>query len=239
MRISIYIYKGCETMVRTLRDILGMVAKSKNVKNKEQWVESILKHCEIDSDYLKFVNLRSNCNMWFGVNDAQFSCQPFILFRQFNNNENKKEFKEFEIYTFDSLKDETFKISVLGSFDSYYDSIEDFRLFYDCREVDFKIVLTSGKHAKLGEYNNLHEGFEFITDIYEIRLGADHSFYCDSEDMLKFELARLNGYGIVDEDKTTDECRYYKLNEIMVFRSGKEVEFELYKDKNGYGVNLI
>ena len=226
-------------MVRTLRDILSMVAKSKKIKDESQWVEGILKHCEIDSDYLNFVNLRSNCNMWFGVSDAKFSCQPFILFRQFNNNENKREFKEFEIYTFDSLHDETFRIAVLGSFDSYYDSVEDFRVFYDCREIDFKIELETGEYAKLGEYNNLRDGFKFVSDIYEICLGDEHYIYCDSEDMLRFELVKLNGYGIVNEDKTTDECRYYKLKGITVSRSGKEVEFEVYKDKHGYGVNLI
>jgi len=56
---------------------------------------------------------------------------------------------------------------------------------------------------------------------------------------LRFELVKLNGYGVVDEDKTTDDCRYYKLKGITVSRSGKEVDFELYKDKYGYGVNLI
>ena len=91
-------------MVRTLRDVLSMVAKSKKIKDESQWVEGILKHCEIDSDYLNFVNLRSNCNMWFGVSDAKFSCQPFILFRQFNNNENKREFSEiFRRWLSDSL----------------------------------------------------------------------------------------------------------------------------------------
>ena len=50
-------------MFRDLGQILSMVAGSKKVKDENVWVDKILKHCEIHSDYLHFVNLRSNPRM--------------------------------------------------------------------------------------------------------------------------------------------------------------------------------
>ena len=78
-------------MYRTLEQILCMVAKSKKVRDADAWVERILKHCEIHSDSLHFVNLKSNPCMWFGVSDAKFECQQFVVFRQLKNNDFEKE----------------------------------------------------------------------------------------------------------------------------------------------------
>ena len=89
-------------MFRDLEQILSMVAKSKKVKDEKAWVDKILKHCEVHSDYLHFVNLKSNPRMWFGISDAKFECQPFILFRQFKNNDEKRKSKSLR---FIPLKD--------------------------------------------------------------------------------------------------------------------------------------
>lgn len=40
-------------MFRNLEQILFMIAKSKKVKDEKTWVNKILKHCEIHSDYTK------------------------------------------------------------------------------------------------------------------------------------------------------------------------------------------
>ena len=183
-------------MFRSLEQILCMVAKSKKVKDEKSWVDKILKHCEIHSDYIHFVNLKSNPCMWFGVSDARFECQPFVVFRQLKNNDFEKEVREFEIYTFENLQDKKFKSMLEDSYGAEYDAVEDFKLFFLLDEVEFSIVLTNGNTAKLKQYNDLSEGYEFVTSLYTVIIDdiEDYTTYCNAEETLKNILMNLNGY---------------------------------------------
>ena len=228
-------------MYRDLKQILTMVAGSKKVKDEKSWVDKILKHCEIHSDYLHFVNLKSNPRMWFGVADVKFECQPFILFRQFKNNDEKKEVREFEIYTFEKLNDKTFRDMLEDSYSSHYDIMEDFRVYFNNREIDFKVELTNGKSAKLGECNDLSEGYSITTDLYKITIEGfeDYVSYCDSEDMLELTLTKLNGYMSINKEKSTADRVIFDSPVVAVWRSGEPVPFEVYKDGQGYHANLL
>ena len=227
-------------MYRSLEQILCMVAKSKKVKDEDAWVERILKHCEIHSDYLHFVNLKSNPLMWFGVSDAKFECQPFVLFRQLKNNNFEKEIKEFEIYTFENLQDKKFKSMLEDSYSAEYDAVEDFRLFFLLDEVEFSIVLTNGNTAKLKQYNDLSEGYELATSLYTIIIDdiEDYTTYCNSDETLKNILMNLNGYMEINKEKSTADYVAFNSPVVKVKRYGAEVPFEMIKDKTGYSIKL-
>ena len=228
-------------MFRDLEQILSMVAKSKKVKDEKTWVDKILKHCEIHSDYLHFVNLKSNPRMWFGVSDAKFECQPFILFRQFKNNDEVKEVREFEIYTFENLNDAVFIELLEDSFCSHYDIMEDFRVYFNNREIDFRLELAGGEPAKLGEYNDLSEGYSIITDLYKLTIDGfeEYTTYCDSEDVLDLTLTNLNGYMKINDKKSSADRVVFDSPVVTVWKSGKPVPFEFFKDCQGYHVNLL
>lgn len=227
-------------MFRDLEQILSMVAKSKNVKNEKTWVDKILRHCEIHSDYLHFVNLRSNPRMWFGVADAKFECQPFILFRQFKNNDDVKEVREFEIYTFEKLNDSIFIELLEDSFCSHYDIMEDFRVYFNNREIVFRLELAGGEPAKLGEFNDLSEGYSIVTDLYKVTINGfeDYTIYCDSEDMLELTLTNLNGYMKINDKKSTADRVAFDSPIVKVRKNGKDVPFEFFKDGQGYHVKI-
>ena len=228
-------------MFRDLGQILSMVAKSKKVKDENAWVDKILKHCEVHSDYLHFVNLKSNPRMWFGVADAKFECQPFILFRQFKNNDEVKEVREFEIYTFEKLNDSVFIELLEDSFCSHYDTMEDFRVYFNNREIDFRLELSNRELAKLGEYNDLSEGYSITTDLYKVTITGfeDYVAYCDSEDMLELTLTNLNGYMKINDKKSTADRVVFDSPVVTVWKSGDPVPFEMYKDGQGYHINLL
>ena len=227
-------------MYRDLEQILSMVAKSKKVKNEKAWVDKILKHCEIHSDYLHFVNLRSNPRMWFGVSDAKFECQPFILFRQFKNNDEKKEIREFEIYTFENLNDTVFIELMEDSFCSHYDIMEDFRVYFNNREINFRLELAGGEPAKLGEFNDLSEGYSITTDLYKVTISGveNYAAYCDCQETLELTLINLNGYMAINRNLSTADRVVFDSPVVTVWKSGKSVSFEMYKDKTGYSVKL-
>lgn len=227
-------------MYRDLEQILSMVAKSKKVKDKKTWVDKILKHCEIHSDYLHFVNLRSNPRMWFGVSDAKFECQPFILFRQFKNNDKTKEVREFEIYTFENLNDAVFIELLEDSYCIHYDIMEDFRVYFNNREIDFRLELADGEPAKFGEYNDLSEGYSIITDLYKVTIDGfeDYTTYCDSEDLLELTLTNLNGYMSINKEKSTADRVVYDSPVVTVWRNGEVVPFEMWKDGQGYHAKI-
>ena len=227
-------------MYRDLEQILSMVAKSKKVKDEKAWVDKILKHCEVHSDYLHFVNLKSNPRMWFGVSDAKFECQPFILFRQFKNNDEKKEIREFEIYTFENLNDAVFIELLEDSYCSHYDIMEDFRVFFNNREIDFRLELASSPPTKLGEYNDLSEGYTLITDLYKVTITGfeDYVAYCDSEDLLELTLTNLNGYMKINDKKSTADRVAFDSPIVKVRKNGKDVPFEFFKDGQGYHVKI-
>ncbi len=227
-------------MFRDLGQILSMVAESKKVKDENTWVDKILKHCEIHSDYLHFVNLKSNPRMWFGVSDAKFECQPFILFRQFKNNDEVKEVREFELYTFERLNDAVFIELLEDSYCSHYDIMENFRVYFDNREIDFRLELADGEPAKFGEYNDLSEGYSIITDLYKVTIDGfeDYTNYCDSEDVLELTLTNLNGYMKINDKKSTADHVVFDSPVVTVWRNGEVVPFEMHKDGQGYHVKI-
>ena len=228
-------------MYRDLEQILSMVAKSKKVKNEKAWVDKILKHCEIHSDYLHFVNLRSNPRMWFGVSDAKFECQPFILFRQFKNNDEKKEIREFEIYTFENLNDTVFIELMEDSFCSHYDIMEDFRVYFNNREINFRLELAGGEPAKLGEFNDLSEGYSITTDLYKVTISGieNYAAYCDCQETLELTLINLNGYMAINREKSTADRVVFDSPVVTVWKSGKPILFEMYKDGQGYHAKTL
>ena len=217
-----------------------MVAKSKKVKDEKSWVDKILKHCEIHSDYIHFVNLKSNPCMWFGVSDARFECQPFVVFRQLKNNDFEKEVREFEIYTFENLQDKKFKSMLEDSYGAEYDAVEDFKLFFLLDEVEFSIVLTNGNTAKLKQYNDLSEGYEFVTSLYTVIIDdiEDYTTYCNAEETLKNILMNLNGYMEINKEKSTADRVVFNSPVVKVKKNGNPVPFEMYKDGQGYHVKI-
>ena len=227
-------------MFRDLGQILSMVAKSKKVKDEYAWVDKILKHCEVHSDYLHFVNLRSNPHMWFGVSDAKFECQPFILFRQFKNNDEVKEVREFEIYTFERLNDDVFVELLEDSFCSHYDTMEDFRVYFNNREIDFRLELSNGELSKLGKYNDLSEGYSITTDLYKVTITGfeDYAAYCDCQETLELTLINLNGYMSINREKSTADRVVFDSPVVTVWKNGEVVSFEMYKDGQGYYVKI-
>ena len=228
-------------MFRDLGQILSMVAGSKKVKDENVWVDKILKHCEIHSDYLHFVNLRSNPRMWFGVADTKFECHPFILFRQFKNNDEVKEVREFEIYTFENLNDAVFIELLEDSYCSHYDIMEDFRVYFNNREIDFRLELAGGELAKFGEYNDLSEGYSITTDLYKVTITGfeDYVAYCDSEDLLELTLTNLNGYMKINNKKSSADRVVFDSPVVTVWRNGEVVPFEMHKDGQGYHIKLL
>ena len=228
-------------MFRSLEQILCMVAKSKKVKDEKSWVDKILKHCEIHSDYIHFVNLKSNPCMWFGVSDARFECQPFVVFRQLKNNDFEKEVREFEIYTFENLQDKKFKSMLEDSYGAEYDAVEDFKLFFLLDEVEFSIVLTNGNTAKLKQYNDLSEGYEFVTSLYTVIIDdiEDYTTYCNAEETLKNILMNLNGYMEINKEKSTADRVVFNSPVVKVKKNGNPVPFEMYKDGQGDHANIL
>ena len=207
-----------------------MVAKSKKVKDEKSWVDKILKHCEIHSDYIHFVNLKSNPCMWFGVSDARFECQPFVVFRQLKNNDFEKEVREFEIYTFENLQDKKFKSMLEDSYGAEYDAVEDFRLFFLLDEVEFSIVLTNGNTAKLKQYNDLSEGYEFVTSLYTVIIDdiEDYTTYCNAEETLKNILMNLNGYMEINKEKSTADRVVFNSPVVKVKKNGNPVPYGIH-----------
>ena len=228
-------------MYRSLEQILCMVAKSKKVKDEKSWVDKILKHCEIHSDYIHFVNLKSNPCMWFGVSDAKFECQPFVLFRQLKNNDFEKEVREFEIYTFEDLQDNRFKSMLEDSYGAEYDVVEDFRLFFLADEVKFSMVLTNGNTAKLGEYNDLSNGYTLLTDIFTISIDDIEGYekYCNNKDALEIMLLNLNVYMEINKEKSTADRVVFDSPIVKVRKNGKDVPFDFFKDGQGYHAKLL
>ncbi len=212
-------------MLLSLEQILTVVAKDKQVKNPEEWVNNKLNHCELHSDYCNFVHLRSNRRMWFGVKDSKFDCKDFILYREYRNNDLVDTIKEFEIFTFRTLND----ISRVDRFfkEAYqhnYDTMSDVRLYFQTTPVNFKLIMADGGLAKLGRYNDLDDGYRIETDIYEVSFndGVMPTIYCRTEEQLKLTLYNLREI----------------ISEVKVTKCGKDIDFKLTKASGEWVVEL-
>ncbi len=231
-------------MLLSLEQIFSFIAKDKGIKNQEEWVKRKLDKCELHSDYFSYLHLKSHRNMWFGVKDAKFDCQDFVLYREYKNNDSVHEFKEFEIYTFDSIND----LSKLDFFfrESYqysYDMMKDFRLYFQTSPIKFKVVLPDGSSAKLGQYNDLDDGYKVKMDIYTISLKDDvlPSTYCKTIDQLVLKVIAFRDFCklIEGQDINSDKPVYYDTSAISVTKNDKPVKFELYKLGNEWKVNVL
>ena len=178
--------------------------------------------------------------MWFGVSDAKFECQQFVVFRQLKNNDFEKEVREFEIYTFEDLNDKKFKAMLEDSFGAEYDVVEDFSLFFLLDEVEFSVVLTNGNTAKRKQYNDLSEGYELVTSLYTVIIDdiEDYTTYCNAEETLKNILMNLNGYMEINKEKSTADRVVYDSPVVTVWKSGDPVPFEMWKDGQGYHAKI-
>ena len=215
-------------MTRNLRQILRVIAKAKGYKFPEKMVDRVLSHAQIDSDYKTYLNLTSHNKMPFGVVDADFDCQRFILFREYSNTNFELEIEEFEIYTFSDLSDEGFRRRVKESYQEHYEGIKDLRLFLDADEVKIWLENEDSTVAILGRYNDLNyqELPEAYAECYQLSLkGSDEVFlYSANVDVIKRKIVELKHLLTPDlEDKKANVTIYTSDN--FVVRFGKDVIF--------------
>ena len=215
-------------MKRNLRQILRVIAKSKGFKYPEKMVDRVLSHAQIDSDYKTYLNLTSHNKMPFGVVDADFDCQRFILFREYNNTDFEREIEMFDIYTFSDLKDEGFRRRVKESYQDNFDGIKDLRLFLEAEEVKIWLENEDSSVAILGRYNDLNNQDlpEVYAEIYQLSLkGSDEIFlYSVGQDAIKRKFVELKHLLKPDlEDKKANVTIYTSDNFVVKF--GKDVIF--------------
>jgi hypothetical protein len=119
--------------------------------------------------------------------------------------------------------------------------MEDFRVYFNNREIEFRLELANGEPAKLGEFNSLSDGYSIVTDLYKVTIDGfeDYTTYCDSEDMLELTLTNLNGYMVINREKSTADRVVFDSPVVTVWKSGKPVPFEMYKDGQGYHIKLL
>lgn len=228
-------------MLLSLEQILGVVAKSKGVSNPKKWVEDKLTHCELSSDYFSYIHLKSNKNMWFGIRDTKFECQPFVLFREYINNDSADCVREFEIYTFRSLKDKQFLELLKDSYEYHYDIIEDLRVFFETQPVLCELRDRDGELLKLKKFYDLDEGYTLTTNLFHFTIqDSNLDFYFCSKDLLEIQIINLRSYNQgVDEKKSTKTREVYLTDNMIVMKSGDRLFFELSKTGQGFDVTWV
>lgn len=209
-------------MLRTLEQILRMVAEQKKISNKEKWVDEKLAHCEVRSDYFSWVHLKANKNMWFGVRDTQFNCQPFILYREMMNNDSSPT-KEFEIYTFTDLQDEKFVELLKEAYCECFDSVRDLLVFFEDTVINFNIKTETG-YASLGSYNEIVATTDFlITDLYCLTLrGSSIKMYARDKAVIGMKIIDLRSYFKEEEGKD-----YMTSEDVILTRNGQQLPLQL------------
>lgn len=228
-------------MLLSLEQILRVVAKSKGLANPKKWIEDILNHCEVSSNYYNYIHLKSNKTMCFGVRDAKFECQPFILFREYENNDSKDSIKEFELYTFTSFKDKMFLEILKDSYEDRYDIIMDFRVYFETQLVVFELKDSDGKLLKLKEYNDLDEGYTILTNLYQLTVqGLETTFYFCSRDLLEIQIINLRSINQgVNKEKSTDSREVYLTDNMVVMKSDERLYFELSRTDKGFDITWV
>ncbi|MBQ4527059.1 MAG: hypothetical protein II998_03205 [Clostridia bacterium] len=66
----------------------------------------------------------------------------------------------------------------------------------------------------------------------------DYVSYCDNEDVLELTLANLNGYMSINKEKSTADREIFDSPVVTVWKSGEPVQFEVYKDGQGYHAKI-
>lgn len=219
-------------MYLSLQQILKMVAKDKELKSPDKWVEERLSHCEVHSDYKTFIHLKSHARMWFGIRDRKFECQPFILYREMMNTD-ESPIHEFEIYTFQHLQDPLFEQLVKDSFQHYFDSIKDMRLFHDGSPVLLRVKTPVGI-VSLGEYNDMDEGFEIETSLYCLTIKDSNIFvYAAHKEKLEIDLIKLRLFF------KEQEPGVYTSDIVVISKLGEPVGVELIRDEDDWSVRWL
>lgn len=179
--------------------------------------------------------------MWFGVRDAKFECQPFILFREYENNDSPETVKEFELFTFTSFQDKTFLELLKDSYETHYDIIMDFRVFFETQPVMFDMRGPDGKRIKLKEYNDLDEGFTILTNLYQLTVqGLDKVFYFCSRDLLEIQIINLRSFNQgVNVEKSSESREVYLTDNMEVMLSEERQYFELIRTKEGFEITWL
>ena len=224
--------KAGEILQLTLEKILRIIAEDKGLTDPEKWARKRLEHCEISSDYHSYVWLKAHKRMWFGVKDAEFRSQPFILFREWINTEEPPSIKEMEIYTFSDLTNPFFLEKVKDSFQYEFESIKDFRLFFLTKPVKFQVLL-GDKPCKLGEYNDLDKPYVLQPDLYRLSV-KDHpemdAYYLNTI-LLAVDLEKWRDS--VDLKRQPDvplKKPVYATDQLEVTYKGKPVPFAFVRD---------
>lgn len=235
-------------MKRTLSEVLRAVAVDKELLRPDVWVEQRLKKSQVDSDYRSYIHLLSHNRMWFGVRDGEFECQQFILYRQYKNNDDSPEIKEYEIFTFKDLTNDEFRHLLYEAYKEKFDTIEDCRLYFNLHPVQYKINLVTEGYAKLGEYNDINEIPDLITDLFQltIHLVGENEIketirkYAHSVELMKFELLKLKDLNLgIIEEKSNDTCKVYDTSNFTLTQMGKLLKVELYSVNGEYFVDIL
>lgn len=228
-------------MLLSLEQILKVVARSKGIDNPKRWIEEKLNHAEVTSNYYNYIHLKSNKGMWFGVKDAKFECQPFVLFREYINNDSVDSVKEFELYTFSDFEDKVFLELLKDSYEYHYDTVVDFRVFFQTQAVLFDLKGPDDKLLKLKEYNNLDGGYTILTNLYKLTVeGLDKTFYFCSKDLLEIQIINLRSLNQgVNEEKSSETREVYLTDNMVVMVSEARLYFELSRTKEGFDVTWL
>ena len=235
-------------MKRTLSEVLRAVAVDKKILRPEVWVEQRLKKSQVDSDYRSYIHLLSHNRMWFGVRDGEFECQQFILYRQYKNNDDSPEIKEYEIFTFKDLNNDEFRKLLYEAYKEKFDTIEDCRLYFNLNPVQYKINLCGEGYAKLGEYNDINEIPDLTTDLFQLTIHLvgeneiKHTIrkYAHSVELMKFELLKLKDLNLgIIEEKSNDTCKVFDTSNFTLTQMGKLLKVELYSVNGEYFVDIL
>ncbi len=228
-------------MLLSLEQIFNVIAKDKGLKNPAKWVEEKLNHCEVHSDYHSFVNLKSHKRMYFGVRDTKFDCQDFILYVEYMNNDEPRWYREFEIYTFKTLNfcDEVFNY-FKNAFEYHYDTVKDFRLYFQTQPVLFSLVYPDKSRAKLGQYNDLGVlgDVELLTDLFKIEIEGNPipPCYCKSEEQVRLKVIEYAGFFEPIKRMSSQEGYpiFYDTDKLKITFIGSPAYVLLWKDNHGY-----
>ena len=230
-------------MKRTLSEILRAVALAKGLKSPDKWVEQRLEKAQVKSDYHSYILLHSHRRMWFGLRDGEFECQPFVLFRQYKNNDDNPEINEFEIYTFSHLTDDLFRKLVKEAYHEKFDTIEDCRLFYNLHPVNMVVQTVDGKPAVLGEFNEINEVPDLYTDLFQLTINfptPQVKVYAADRDVIKLAILKYKDLNMgVIEKLSDDRQSVYDVSNFFLTHNGKLIRVELYSVNGEYFVDLI
>ncbi len=229
-------------MKLSLSRILKAVAMAKGYKSPDKWVEQRLEKAQVKSDYHSYVLLQTHKRMYFGVKDCEFECQPFVLFRQYKNNDENPEIDEFEIYTFSHLTDDFFRMLVKEAYHEKFDTIVDCRLFYNLHPITMVVQKVDGEPAILGEFNEVNDIPDLYTDLYQLTINIpmpEVKEYAMDKDLIKLAILKHKEINLgVVEEASDDRKKVYDMSNFVLTYNGRLIRVELCNINGEYCVNL-